>query len=204
VSAVLLTRLKIVDLAAWTALDAGRRLLPEGHTLDKVVREELYLFEPEEGSAAGAFENALLGAIESSNFFVNPNKEHYRFLTAAARGETLGAPQGAWGILTRARDDSRDDELRTRLQREHPLRGLGAIRRGRIWWLWTAGPGGGAAAETGYRFLGRVTGRDQGLLVNPHAEADLSMMNATSWRDIESFLTRPAPSLEAAAARRSA
>jgi hypothetical protein len=199
VSAVLLTRLKIVDLAAWTALDAGRRLLPQGYTLDKLVREELYLFEPEPGAEAAAFEGALEGAIESSNFFVNPNKEHYRFLTAAGRGETLTSPPGAWGILTRARDESRDEELRARLLREHPLRGLGSIRRARIWWLWTAGPSGGPEAETCYQSLGRVTGRGRGLLVNPHGEADLVLNEATSWRAIESFLTQPALPLGAAA-----
>ena len=191
-SAVLLTRLKIVDLAAWTALDAGRRLLPAGRTLDRLVREELYLFEPEADAAAGAFEGALALAIESSNFFVNPNKEQYRFLTAAGRGDALLAPSGAWGILTRPRDESRDEELRTRLQREHPLPGLGAIRRARIWWLWTSGPGGGSNVKSCYPALGPVTARSSGLLVNPHAEADLLLDRPTSWRSVEAFLSQPA------------
>lgn len=198
-SAVLLTRLKIVDLAAWTALDAARRLLGKEYTLSRLVREELYLFEPEPGAAADAFEGALARAIESSNFFVNPNKEQYRFLTAAGRGEALTAPQGAWGILARPRDEARDEGLRVRLLREHPLAGLGSIRRARIWWLWTSGAGGGSGANACYPLLGPVTGRRSGLLVNPHAEADLRIEGSVPWRSIERFLTEPAAASRAAA-----
>jgi hypothetical protein len=198
-SAALLTRLKIVDLAAWTALDAGRRLLPPGHSLAKLVREELYLFEPEPGSPAAGFEAALTHAIRSSNFFVNPNKEQFRFLTSEGRGAALAAPAGAWGLLTRPREDARDEELRVRLLREHPLTGLGAIRRARIWWLWTSGPGGGAARAACARALGPVTARDHGLLVNPHSEAHLVLTDSTPWRAIEAFLTQPAPAMGAAA-----
>lgn len=198
-SAVLLTRLKIVDLAAWTAFDAGRRLLPDGHSLKRLVREELYLFEPESGAPAAGFEAGLDVAIRTSNFFVNPNKEQYRFLTSRERGAALAAPQGGWGLLTRPRDDARDEELRVRLLREHPLPGLGAIRRGRIWWLWTAGPDGGSAEEACYRALGPVIARDRGLLVNPHSEADLRLAGSTPWPAIEAFLTQPAPAIDAAA-----
>jgi hypothetical protein len=198
-SAVLLTRLKISDLAAWTAFEAGRKLLPEGCTLSRIVREELYHFEAAPGSSADAFEGPLSHAIESSNFFVNPNKESYRFLGARTRGEALIPPEGAWGILTRSRDETRDVSLRARLLREHPLEGLGAIRRARIWWLWTRGPSGDAAIEACYAALGRVTGRKAGLLVNPHAEADLRVASALPWRSVEEFLTLPAPALERAA-----
>jgi len=198
-SAVLLTRLKITDLAAWTALEAGRRLLPPEHALIRLAREELYLFEPAEGFAAEAFEGPLERAIESSNFFVNPNKEAYRFLTSSEKGAALRPPEGAQGILARPRDDTRDGELWTRLEREHPLEGLGAIRRARLWWIWTRGPGGGPAFEACYAALGRVTGRASGLLVNPHAEADLAFGNSVPWRRVEEFLTHPAPGLEDAA-----
>jgi len=91
VSAALRTRLKIADLTAWTALDTGRRLLPPGHALERLVREELVLFEPASGFAADAFEKPLLHAIERSNFFVNPNKEQFRFLTSS-RGDIGGRP----------------------------------------------------------------------------------------------------------------
>lgn len=198
-SATLLTRLKIADLAAWTALDAGRRLLPSGLTLSRLVREELYLFEPEAGRAADAFEGPLSHAIETSNFFVNPNKEQYRFLTAKARGEAWIAPEGAWGILARARDESRDEGLLRRLLSEHPLEGLGAIHRARIWWLWTSGPGEGAAVETIYEVLGPVVTRRRGLLVNPHAEAALKVEGRVSWSVVERFLTLPPPAMGAAA-----
>jgi hypothetical protein len=192
-SAVLLTRLKISDLAAWTALETGRRLLPPGHALTRVVREELYLFQPTEGSAADAFEAPLRHAIESSNFFVNPNKESYRFLASAARGEGVTPPEGAWGILARPRDDTRDQGLMARLLREHPLQGLGAIRRARLWWLWTKGPQGDAAVEACYGALGPVTGPGRGLLVNPHAESDLKLVGSVPWRRIEEVLTQSAP-----------
>ena len=109
VSAVLLTRYKIADLAAWTALETGRRLLPPGCTLHRLVREELYLLEPEAGKSPHAFEAPLNQAIESSGFFVNPNKERFRFLTSSGRGESLAAPEGAWGILARSRDETRDE-----------------------------------------------------------------------------------------------
>ena len=198
-SAVLITRLKIADLAAWTALDAGRRLLPAGYALSRIVREELYLFEPERGASTDAFEGALARAIERSNFFVNPNKEQYTFHTAAEKGEAIPTPEGAWGILSRPRDEARDEGLRVRLLREHPLVGLGSIRRARIWWLWTTGPGGRPALDAWYSILGPVTGRRRGLLVNPHAEAAIRIDHSISWRSIEDFLVNPPPVVGAAA-----
>jgi hypothetical protein len=192
VSAVLLTRLKITDLTALTALEAGRRMLPEGHALERVVREELFLFEPEPGSAPAAFEGKLHEAIETSNFFVNPNKERFRFLASGERGDTWSPPEGAWGILARSRDDTRDEGLRARLLREHPLPGLASIRRARVWWLWTRGPGGGAAADVFFDRLGPLRGPAHGLLVNPHAEASLMLSGDVAWKDVERFLTEPA------------
>jgi hypothetical protein len=190
VSAVLATRLKITDLTAETALETGRRLLPEGISLEGLIREELYLFEAAAGHAATAFEAPLERAIESSNFFVNPNKERYRFLRSAARGESMAPPEGAWGILARPRDDTRDGVLLDRLLREHPLPGLGSIRRSRIWWLWTRGPRGDAATEAAYAALGPVEGARKGLLTNPHAEAALLVAAPLPWVAVEEFLRR--------------
>jgi hypothetical protein len=193
VSAVLLVRLKIADLVAATALHAARNLLPKGHACERILREELFLFEAAEGFRADAFEGALAMAVKESNFFVNPNKESYRFLSARSRGESLVPPDGAWGILTRARDETRDEGLRARLLREHPLEGLGAIRRARGWWLWTRGPGGAPGIETCYEALGPVRDTKRGLLINPHAESDLRLDGPVSWQMIERFLTSPAP-----------
>lgn len=198
-SAILLRRLKIADLAAWTALDTGRRLLPPGHVLDRLVREDLFVFEPAVGFATDIFETPLAAAIERSNFFVNPSKERYRFLTAAGRGDALAPPEGAWGILTRARDESREDGLRARLLREHPLEGLGTIRRARIWWIWTLGPGGDQAIDACFEAIGPVGRIGRGLLFNPHAEAELRIEHPIPWRSIEAFLTAPAPALRSAA-----
>jgi len=189
-SAVLTTRLKITDLTAETALETGRRLLPEGISLERLVREELYLFEAAPGHAATAFEAPLEQAIESSNFFVNPNKERYRFLRSAGRGDSLVPPEGAWGILARPREDTRDDVLLDRLLREHPLPGLGSIRRSRIWWLWTRGARGDAATDAAYAALGAVEGARRGLLTNPHAEAALLVAAPVPWATVEEFLRR--------------
>jgi len=198
-SAVLLTRYKIADLTAWTALETGRRLMPPGCTLDRLVREELYLFEPDAGTAPDRFEGPLGHAIESSNFFVNPNKERYRFLTSSGRGESLAAPEGAWGILARPRDDTRDEGLRARLSREHPIDGLGAIRRARLWWLWTQGPEGRPAVKECYEQIGPVTGARRGILVNPHAESDLRIEGSIPWRTVDSFLVEAATNVRSAA-----
>ena len=191
-SAVLLTRLKITDLTVLTALEAGRRMLPEGHALERMIREEIFLFEPEAGAAPAAFEQRLYEAIETSNFFVNPNKERFRFLPSGERGATWAPPEGAWGILARTRDDTRDEGLRARLLREHPLPGLAAIRRARAWWLWTRGPGGDAATENFYERLGPLQGPSKGLLLNPHAEASLRIFGDVAWKDVERFLAEPA------------
>ncbi len=198
-SAVLLVRLKITDLSAWTALETGRRLLDPGHTLVRIAREQLLLFEPEEGVKAGSFESALGEAVRQSNFFVNPNKESYRFLTAAERGDSWSPPEGAWGILSRAREDTRDDRLRESLLREHPMPGLRAIRRAKVWWLWSRGPDGSSAVSYFSGVLGDLRDQRHGLLVNPHAEAALVMAGATPWSHVERFLTDPAPAIRAAA-----
>jgi hypothetical protein len=198
-SAVLLTRLKITDLTALTALEAGQRMLPTGHVLERVVREELYLFEPEPGADPESFEAKLHDAIETSNFFVNPNKERFRFLASKERGDRWTPPEGAWGIVARPRGDTRDEGLRARLLREHPLPGLAAIRRARVWWLWTRGPGGDAASETAYERLGPLVGPSRGLLVNPHGEAALRIAAPVAWNDVERFLAEPASAPVAAA-----
>ncbi len=198
-SALLLVRLKITDLTAWSALEAGRRLLGSDYTLARLVREQLILFEPEPGERSDAFEGPLGEAVRHSNFFVNPNKESYRFLTSAERGAALRPPEGAWGILARARDDTRDDALRERLLREHPLRGLGAIRRAKVWWLWTQGPDGGHASDHCYEILGELRTQKRGLLVNPHSESALPIQAPTPWTRIERFLIEPAPAFRVAA-----
>lgn len=198
-SAVLLVRLKITDLAAWTALETGRRLLEPGHALSRIVREQLYLFEPAAGRDAESFEAALGEAVRHSNFFVNPNKESYRFLTAAERGETWSPPEGAWGILARAREDTRDERLLASLRREHPMPGLASIRRAKVWWLWSRGPDGGIDAAYGSGALGDLRDQKHGLLVNPHAEASMILTGPERWTLIERFLTEPAPAFRAAA-----
>ena len=197
-SAVLRTRLKIADLTAWTALDAARKLLPEGQGLQKLIREDVFVFEPAEGSRATEFENELAHAIESSNFFVNPNKEQYRFTRAAERGASLAPPEGAWGILARPRGDTSDHGWLERLLREHPMKGLGAIRRARLWWLWTTASGADDR-DACYRAVGPVTGSRQGLLVNPHSETDLRIDEPAAWDAVEAFLRAPAASRREAA-----
>jgi hypothetical protein len=198
-SAVLLVRLKITDLTAWTALHTGRGLLPAGHELLRLTREQLLLFEPEEEGRAASFEEGLLRAITGSNFFVNPNKEAYRFLRSVERGEWWEAPEGAWGLLARSREDTRDEGLRERLRREHPLPGLRGIRRARVYWLWTRGPGGGPAIPACLEALGTTRSLREGLLVNPHAEASLRIEERIAWKDVETFLTDPAPAYRVAA-----
>jgi hypothetical protein len=199
VSAVLLVRLKITDLAAWTALTTGRRLLDPGHTLSRIVREQIYLFEPAAGSETGSFDHALGEAVRHSNFFVNPNKESYRFLTLAERGETWSPPEGAWGILTRAREDTRDERLLTSLRREHPMPGLASIRRAKVWWLWSRGPDGGTDAAYAAGALGDLRDQKHGLLLNPHAEASMILTGPEAWSRVERFLTDPAPAFRVAA-----
>ena len=198
-SAVLLVRLKITDLTAWSALETGRRLLGPGHTLARLAREQVTLFEPEAGVKADAFEAALGEAVMRSNFFVNPNKESYRYLISSERGEAWRPPEGAWGILARPREDTRDQGLRERLLREHPLQGLGGIRRAKVWWLWTQGPDGEPAVDHCYRILGELLDQKRGFLVNPHSESALLIQGATPWSKIERFLIDPAPAFRAAA-----
>ncbi len=198
-SAVLLVGLKITDLSAWTALETGRRLLDPGHTLTRVAREQFFLFEPEPDGKAEGFEGTLGEAVRRSNFFVNPNKERYRYLTSAERGESWAPPDGAWGILSRAREDTRDEGLKARLLREHPMPGLGAIRRGKVWWLWTRGPDGTCATPHFQELLGELRDQRHGLLVNPHAETAMPLQGAIPWSRVERFLIEPAPAFRAAA-----
>jgi hypothetical protein len=199
VSAVLLVGLKITDLWAWSALETGRRLLDPGYSLSRVAREQLLMFEPETGATAGSFERALGEAVSRSNFFVNPNKERYRYLTSAERGESWSPPEGAWGILARAREDTRDGRFLERLLREHPLPGLKSIRRAKVWWLWSRGPDGGPAVPYFNGVLGDLRDQKHGLLVNPHSEASMILAGSVAWSGVERFLTEPKPAFRAAA-----
>jgi hypothetical protein len=85
------------------------------------------------------------------------------------------------------------------LKREHPLPGLRAIRRARVYWLWTRGPGGGPAIAACRDALGEARGARRGLLLNPHSEASLLIQEGISWKDIDTFLTAPPPAYGAAA-----
>jgi hypothetical protein len=196
---VLLVRLKITDLSAWTALATGKGLVAPGYSLNRIVREQLLLFTPEPEAKAESFERGLEEAVRHSNFFVNPNKESYRLLTAAERGESWTPPEGAWGILSRPREDTRDERLRESLLREHPMPGLHSIRRSKVWWLWTRGPDGTPASAYFSGALGELRDQKHGLLVNPHAEAALILTGALAWSRVERFLTDPAPAFRAAA-----
>jgi hypothetical protein len=186
-------------LTAWTALEAGRRLLEPGHALTRIAREQLLLFEPEAGARADSFESRLEEAVRHSNFFVNPNKETYRLLTSAERGVTWSPPEGAWGILARTREETADEGLKQRLLREHPMPGLAGIRRAKVWWLWSRGPDGGPAIPAVSRALGILRDQKHGLLVNPHGEAAMELTEATSWAVVERFLIDPAPAFRVAA-----
>jgi hypothetical protein len=201
VSTLLLVRLKIPDLTAWTALDAARTLLGaqrgKAIELTRLVREEVFLFEAIRGRAPASFEAGLSRAIETSNFFVNPNKESFRLLRSADRGTAWTPPEGAWGILARPRGDTRDLGLNERLQREHPLPDLEAIRRARVWWLWTKAPDG-PGIEEAYEAVGPVEDAGHGLLVNPHSEGSLRLDGPTEWSRVESFLAEPTPALTTA------
>jgi hypothetical protein len=199
VSAALLIRLKITDLTAWSALETGRRLLPAGHALDRLVREQVLLFEALPGSPADAYEPALREATRHSNFFVNPNKESDRFLGHVEREEPWRPPDGAWGILARAREDTRDGSLLERLQREHPLQGLAAIRRAKVWWLWTRDPRGGAGIEVLSGVLGELHDQRHGLLVNPHSELAMVLDGPIAWSRIDRFLVEPSSAYHVAA-----
>ena len=198
-SAILTVRLKITDLTAWTALETGRRMLGSTISLSRIVREQLLLFEPLPGERADSFEKALGEAVRHSNFFVNPNKESFSLLAAAERGASWTPPEGAWGILSRQRDDTQDAGIKERLLREHPMPGLQAIRRAKVWWLWTRGSDGGSAVDTCAGILGVLRDQKHGLLVNPHAEASMILTEAVPWSRIEAFLIEPAPSFQAAA-----
>lgn len=202
-SALLLVRLKIPDLTALTALDAGRALLPQGHELTRLVREEVYLFEAAPGAEPSTFEPSIAHAVETSNFFVNPNKERYRLVKSGERGRTWDPPEGSWGILARPRGDTRDSGLLERLMREHPLQGLGAIRRARVWWLTTRAPGAKAGDDgaAAYTALGPVVDARHGLLVNPHSDVSLRLAGPTEWSRVEAFLAEPAPAAEPASSR---
>ena len=198
-SAILTVRLKITDLAAWTALETGRRMLGSDVALSRIVREQLLLFEPLPGERTESFEEALGEAVRHSNFFVNPNKESFSLLTAAERGASWTLPEGAWGILCRQLEDTQDPRLKERLLREHPMPGLQAIRRAKVWWLWTRGADGGLSIDASAGILGVLRDQKHGLLVNPHAEAAMTLTGDIPWSRIEQFLIEPAPLFRAAA-----
>ena len=60
-SAILLVRLKITDLSAWTALETGRRLLDPGYTLTRLMREQLLMLEPEALARTDSLDATLPG-----------------------------------------------------------------------------------------------------------------------------------------------
>jgi len=122
-----------------------------------------------------------------------PDRNAQRFLTAAERGKAWAPPEGAWGILARAREDTQDERLLESLRREHPMPGLRAIRRARVWWLWSQDPSHGSGV------LGELRDPKHGLLVNPHAEASMVLTGPVAWSRVERFLTEPAPAFRAAA-----
>ena len=80
------------------------------------------------------------------------------------------------------------------------MQGIGAIRRARLWWLWTVASHAGADdRDACYRAVGPVTGSRRGLLLNPHSETDLRIDEPVAWDAVEAFLRAPAASRREAA-----
>ena len=60
-SAILLVRLKITDLSAWTALETGRRLIEPGHDLSRPMLIDFFIAVPSERAGRAVAGDAYIG-----------------------------------------------------------------------------------------------------------------------------------------------
>lgn len=187
---VLLTAHKGVDLHAASALLVMKNRLEGGDHLVNLLRCEMHCFW---GQPDGVSTERLL----DTGRFYNPNKHHYGVFTSESvgpdwlqaspvSGEVLGNGWPGSLALSDLGHEDGDRDLYDRLLGGHPAPGLtaidvvsfplgqrGPVLSGVLWRLVIAAQGE-QAREIGHN-LAVARSRKQGLLINPHMEAWLSV-----------------------------
>ncbi len=164
-SVALQVRLKIPDTTALSAEDILKRKMGYADRVERLEREDWWLFEVEADDPARARERVVEWAARCTAL-VNPNK-HYSTVQVIGAWPPEGGGAGV-RILVRDREDVRADSMLAFLRKSFGARDLAGLSSGTLWTL-TAGP-----TETDARSLAAeitvLRSQAHGLLANPHAQ----------------------------------
>ncbi len=164
----LAVRLKITDNEAFSALEALHAKMGLAGLVAGLIRETLWELEVEAATPDEA-RRTVEEAISRTNVFLNPNK-HFHAFTPPGVGADLDPDEVAVVVTDREGADS------PRALAAVARAGVPEIRRARRSTRWrirlsqTPAPEHPEAFEL-IRRIGVTTGRDAGLLANPHSQS---------------------------------
>ena len=160
--------LKVPDNEARSALEAIRVKMGHAERVRDLERDEVWELDVECSSPEDA-RAEIERLVESTNLFANPNKHRYALRPGAAGGVELSPDEVA--ILVSDREGSAGDSMVAALKRL----GTSSVVAARRWVQWRVSLAEEAAREEPtlsslIEGISVATGRDGGLLCNPHIE----------------------------------
>ena len=158
-------RLKVPDTTALSAEDVLARKMGYGDRLERLKREDLWLFEIDADGGARAAERVRVWARRCTAL-VNPNKHHCEIEALTAWPPPCAS--GGVCILVRDREDARAGSMASFLKTSFGASDLLSLSFGVLWTLYPGPKVGerGALAEE----IAVVRSQRSGLLANPHAQ----------------------------------
>ncbi len=158
-------RLKIPDTTALSAQDILQRKMGYGERLERLEREDWWMFEVDldDPDRAGRRVEEWAGRCTA---LVNPNKHHL-----VVEAVTAWPPVGGSGgirVLVRDREDVRAESMAAFLRESFGASDLRSLSSGT---LWTLHPGSAVSdRESLAAEIAVVRSQQHGLLANPHAQ----------------------------------
>jgi phosphoribosylformylglycinamidine (FGAM) synthase PurS component len=170
----LTVRLKITDNEAFSALEALHAKMGLADVVADLVREDRWELDVDAASADDA-RSIVERAISSTTVFLNPNKHSYAIAPAAADGEDLDPNEVAVVVTDRAGADSPRALAAVARVGIPGIRSARRSTRWRIRLIQRPQPGHPETLEL-IRRIGVTTGRDAGLLANPHSQSAVAVL----------------------------
>jgi hypothetical protein len=170
----LAVRLKITDNEAFSALEALHAKMGLAGTVAGLVRETLWELRVEAETQEEA-RRTVEEAIARTNVFLNPNKHHHSFPPTEHSGADLDPDEVA--VIVTDREGADSPRALAAVARAG-VREITAARRSTRWRIRLTHPPTPGHPQTLelIRRIGITTGRDTGLLANPHSQSAVAVL----------------------------
>jgi len=169
----LAVRLKITDNEAFSALEALHAKMGLSGVVAGLARETLWDLDVE-ASTHEAARARVEEAISRTNVFLNPNKHYHSFAPAESVGADLEPDEV--GVVVTDREGADSPRALAAVARAG-VSGIIAVRMRTRWRIRLTSPAiqGHPEALELIKRIGVTTGRDAGLLANPHSQSAVAV-----------------------------